>query len=182
MDLYYEMCVVSRTSHPNPKRALVIGGGDGGVLRELARYGLLLASVCALTEVMHRHTSLEEIVICELDAGVIAAAKKCVSQLDNAHIERTYGRSVSRFFRQVSTQVGCGLRRPTSDCAYNGWSSLHGAEQGSGRFITGDTGNGILASFAILQDYFDIIITDSSDPVGPASVLFEQPFYQKVIV
>ncbi len=34
----------------------------------------------------------------------------------------------------------------------------------------------------LLQDYFDIIITDSSDPVGPASVLFEKPFYQKVPV
>jgi len=27
------------------------------------------------------------------------------------------------------------------------------------------------------QDSFDCIITDSSDPVGPASVLFETPFY-----
>ena len=36
--------------HPNPRRALVIGGGDGGVLRELAK-----------------HDSLEQIVICELD-------------------------------------------------------------------------------------------------------------------
>jgi len=27
------------------------------------------------------------------------------------------------------------------------------------------------------QDSYDVIITDSSDPVGPASVLFETPFY-----
>jgi spermidine synthase len=27
------------------------------------------------------------------------------------------------------------------------------------------------------KDSFDVIITDSSDPVGPASVLFETPFY-----
>ena len=27
------------------------------------------------------------------------------------------------------------------------------------------------------QDSFDVIITDSLDPVGPASVLFEEPFY-----
>jgi spermidine synthase len=27
------------------------------------------------------------------------------------------------------------------------------------------------------QDVFDVIITDSSDPIGPASVLFETPFY-----
>ena len=28
------------------------------------------------------------------------------------------------------------------------------------------------------QNSFDVIITDSSDPVGPASVLFETPFYK----
>jgi spermidine synthase len=27
------------------------------------------------------------------------------------------------------------------------------------------------------RDSFDVIITDSSDPIGPASVLFETPFY-----
>ena len=42
-----------------PKRALVIGGGDGGVLRELAR-----------------HEELEAIDICEIDAEVIKAAKE----------------------------------------------------------------------------------------------------------
>lgn len=42
-----------------PRRALVIGGGDGGVLRELSR-----------------HSELEEIDICEIDADVIAAAKE----------------------------------------------------------------------------------------------------------
>ena len=28
------------------------------------------------------------------------------------------------------------------------------------------------------QDSFDVIITNSSDPIGPASVLFETPFYK----
>lgn len=42
-----------------PRRALVIGGGDGGVLRELGR-----------------HPELETIDICEIDADVIAAAKE----------------------------------------------------------------------------------------------------------
>ena len=27
------------------------------------------------------------------------------------------------------------------------------------------------------QNYFDVIIVDASDPVGPADVLFEKPFY-----
>ena len=42
-----------------PRRALVIGGGDGGVLRELCR-----------------HKELEAIDICEIDAEVIKAAKE----------------------------------------------------------------------------------------------------------
>ena len=42
-----------------PRRALVIGGGDGGVLRELGR-----------------HPELEKIDICEIDGEVIAAAKE----------------------------------------------------------------------------------------------------------
>ncbi len=27
---------------------------------------------------------------------------------------------------------------------------------------------------------FDVIITDSSDPIGPAKCLFERPYYEKV--
>jgi spermidine synthase len=37
----------------NPKRVLIIGGGDGGVLREIAK-----------------HTGVEEIHMCEIDKGV----------------------------------------------------------------------------------------------------------------
>jgi len=37
-------------AHPDPKRVLVIGGGDGGVLRE----------VC-------KHDSVEEAVLCDID-------------------------------------------------------------------------------------------------------------------
>ncbi|KAL2906407.1 Spermidine synthase 1 [Bienertia sinuspersici] len=41
-------------SIPNPKKVLVIGGGDGGVLREIAR-----------------HSSVEQIDICEIDEMVV---------------------------------------------------------------------------------------------------------------
>jgi spermidine synthase / saccharopine dehydrogenase (NADP+, L-glutamate-forming) len=37
-------------SHPNPRKVLVIGGGDGGVVREVLR-----------------HDSVEEIVLCDID-------------------------------------------------------------------------------------------------------------------
>lgn len=46
-----------------PRRALVIGGGDGGVLRELAR-----------------HPELEKLDICEIDAEVIEIAREFLPQ------------------------------------------------------------------------------------------------------
>ncbi|KAK9751018.1 hypothetical protein RND81_02G236500 [Saponaria officinalis] len=46
-------------SIPNPKRVLVIGGGDGGVLREVAR-----------------HSSVEHIDICEIDEMVVTVSKE----------------------------------------------------------------------------------------------------------
>ena len=46
-------------SHPAPKTALVVGGGDGGIIRELCR-----------------HSTLESIVMVELDEGVPAASKE----------------------------------------------------------------------------------------------------------
>lgn len=37
-------------THPDPKRVLVIGGGDGGVLREV-----------------EKHNSVEVVILCEID-------------------------------------------------------------------------------------------------------------------
>ena len=51
-------------AHPNPKKVLVIGGGDGGVLREIAK-----------------HPGVEEIVICEIDKDVIEVSKKYLPSL-----------------------------------------------------------------------------------------------------
>ena len=51
-------------AHPAPETALVIGGGDGGVLRELGR-----------------HPELRSLDICEIDAAVIDAAKRFLPEL-----------------------------------------------------------------------------------------------------
>ena len=57
---YHEMMAhLPYYTHPAPRKTLVIGGGDGGVLRELAK-----------------HPELEELHICEIDAEVIAACRK----------------------------------------------------------------------------------------------------------
>jgi spermidine synthase len=48
---YQEMIThLAMNSHPNPKKVLVIGGGDGGVLREVIK-----------------HASVEEAVLCDID-------------------------------------------------------------------------------------------------------------------
>jgi spermidine synthase len=44
-------------THPDPRSALIIGGGDGGSARQLLKY-----------------PSIEQVVVCELDAGVVAIA------------------------------------------------------------------------------------------------------------
>ncbi|CAI0627455.1 unnamed protein product [Linum tenue] len=57
---YQEMIThLPLSSIPNPKKVLVIGGGDGGVLREVGR-----------------HSSVEQIDICEIDKMVVDVSKQ----------------------------------------------------------------------------------------------------------
>ena len=57
---YQEMMAhIPLFAHPNPEKVLVIGGGDGGILREVAK-----------------HPGVKEIYICEIDADVIEYSKK----------------------------------------------------------------------------------------------------------
>lgn len=51
-------------SHPNPKRVLVIGGGDGGVVREVLK-----------------HSTVEEVVLCDIDEVRSALYREIGSQL-----------------------------------------------------------------------------------------------------
>lgn len=58
--VYHEMMVhVPMLSHPEPKNALIIGGGDGGILREVLR-----------------HKSIEKATIVEIDPMVIEFCKE----------------------------------------------------------------------------------------------------------
>ena len=100
------------------KRALVIGGGDGGVLRELEKY-----------------TDIEEIHICEIDEMVIDASKKHLKQC-------AIGYDDSRV--QVHIEDGfLFLER----CIKEG-------------------------------QLFDVIISDLSDPIGPAESVFNGGFIE----
>lgn len=73
--VYHEMIThVALNTHPSPKRVLVIGGGDGGAVREIVK-----------------HSSIEKVVHCEIDGAVIEVAKKYLPEiscaLDNPKVE-----------------------------------------------------------------------------------------------
>lgn len=113
---YQEMIAhIPLYAHPNPEKVLVIGGGDGGVLREIAR-----------------HSCVKEIVICELDKDVIDVSKKYLPFMAKGFDDK-----------RVTVNIMDGAKFMEEN-----------------------------------QSSFDVIITDSSDPVGPACVLFEMPFYK----
>jgi len=112
---YQEMMAhIPLFAHPNPEKVLVIGGGDGGILREIAK-----------------HPGVKEIYICEIDEDVIIFSKKYLPTLAEGYQDP-----------RVTVKIMDGAK-----------------------FMEDN------------QDVFDVIITDSSDPIGPASVLFETPFY-----
>ena len=103
-----------------PRRALVIGGGDGGVLRELAKY-----------------PELEEIHICELDEMVIKVCRKYIPQ------------------------TACGFDDPRVT-------------------IHIEDGFTFLERSAKTNQLFDVIVSDLSDPVGPAEAIFTDSFLELV--
>ncbi|GMM54272.1 spermidine synthase [Maudiozyma humilis] len=113
---YQEMIThLAVNSHPNPKKVLVIGGGDGGVLREIVK-----------------HESVEEAWLCDIDEAVIRLSKEYLPGLSCAYDHP-----------KVKVHIGDG--------------------------------------FQFLRDFkntFDVIITDSSDPEGPAETLFQKPYFQ----
>nr|VFK32257.1 MAG: spermidine synthase [Candidatus Kentron sp. MB]VFK35231.1 MAG: spermidine synthase [Candidatus Kentron sp. MB]VFK77209.1 MAG: spermidine synthase [Candidatus Kentron sp. MB] len=115
---YHEMIShVPLSVHPAPSRVLIIGGGDGGALREALR-----------------HQPVQTVQVVEIDAQVVQVCK--------------------RFFPGMTT----GFDNPRAQLIYD-----DGA-----RFI------------ANTREQFDLVISDSSDPLGPAEVLFKQSFYQNV--
>lgn len=73
--VYHEMIShIPLYTHPNPKKVLVVGGGDGGAIREILK-----------------HPSVEKAVLCEIDRSVIEECKKYLPEisceLDNPRCE-----------------------------------------------------------------------------------------------
>ena len=69
--IYHEMlCHVAMLAHDCPKSVLVIGGGDGGTLREVVK-----------------HRSVEKVILVELDSNVIEACQKHLPTLSAGAFE-----------------------------------------------------------------------------------------------
>jgi spermidine synthase len=114
--IYHEMLVhVPMMAHPDPKRVLVIGGGDGGALRRVLEYPVTKATMV------------------EIDGDVVTVSRDLLPEIAGAAFDdpRT----------ELLIDDGVAYLRDTTE-------------------------------------HFDVILVDSTDPVGPAVELFGEAFYQ----
>jgi spermidine synthase len=117
---YHEMMVhVPTLSVKNPRRALIVGGGDGAALKELLRY-----------------PCIEEVVVCELDKRVIEICSKFFPSFASAWDDK-----------RVKVKIG------------DAFEYLEKSPESS----------------------FDVILSDSTDPIGPAENLFSEKFYSLIV-
>ena len=98
-----------------PKSVLIVGGGDGGVLREVLR-----------------HPSVERAVLCEIDRSVIDLCIEHFPTVSNGAFDD----------RRAEIVIADG-------------TAYMKAQEGA----------------------FDVVLIDSTDPIGPGAVLFTKEFY-----
>ena len=114
--IYHEMLThVPILAHGVAKRVLIVGGGDGGMAREVLK-----------------HKSVEHVTMVELDAGVVEFCKEYMPNLSQGAFDDP----------RLNLVIADGAD-----------------------FMRG------------CQDKFDVIIIDSTDPIGPGEVLFTDTFY-----
>lgn len=116
--VYHEMIShIPMSYHKDPKDILVIGGGDGGTVRELVKY-----------------KGVESVTLCEIDKLVVDVSRKffpkVAGELDH---------------KKVTVKIGDGI-----DYVKN------------------------------QENKFDVVLVDSTDPIGPGEALFTKEFYQGV--
>lgn len=114
---YHEMMThVPYYAHGSVKHVCVIGGGDGGILRELAK-----------------HNEIESITLVEISDDVITLSKEHLPSLSNGAFDDPRIEVIIQDGAQFVQQ--CNKK-------------------------------------------FDLMIVDSTDPIGPGKVLFERKFYE----
>lgn len=114
---YHEMIVhVPILAHGSVREVLIIGGGDGGCLREALK-----------------HPTVERVTQVEIDQGVIDLCRTWLPSLSDSAFDHPKARVV----------IADGARF-AAEC----------------------------------QDRFDVVIVDSTDPIGPGAVLFTEAFYR----
>ncbi len=114
--IYHEMMVhVPLFSLGNAETVLIIGGGDGGVLREVLR-----------------HRSVKRVVHCEIDGAVIEMSRKYLPGISQGAFDDP----------RLELMIGDGIK-----------------------FVKETNRR------------FDAIIVDSTEPIGPAKVLFTEDFF-----
>lgn len=116
--VYHEMLAhVPLFTHPHPQNVLVIGGGDGGTIREVLA-----------------HPTVKTAVLCEIDGMVVEAC------------------------RQWIPQTAASLDDPrVRVCIEDGVEFLKKS-----------------------KEKYDVVLVDSTDPMGPATPLFGKEFYLDV--
>jgi len=113
---YHEMLVhPAMLTHPEPRKILVVGGGDGGTLREVLA-----------------HPTVEQATLAEIDRGVIDTAREALPEVHRGALDDP----------RVNVVV-C----PGED------------------FLPQN------------PDSYDVIVVDSTDPVGPGEALFSEGFF-----
>ncbi len=113
--VYHEMVAhVPLFTHPNPEHVLVVGGGDGGVIREVLK-----------------HPSVKKATLVDIDGKVIEYSKKYLPEIAGMLDDE-----------RVEVKVVDGF--------------MHIAES---------------------ENAYDVIMVDSTEPVGPAVHLFTKGFY-----
>lgn len=115
--VYHEMLAhVPIYAHGNVKTVCVVGGGDGGMLREILK-----------------HKCIEQAVLVEIDGGVVEFCKQHMPSVSDGA------------FDDPRTEV-----------------------------IIADG----IHFMATTDRKFDVIVIDSTDPIGPGEVLFSEAFYK----
>ncbi|HNR65386.1 MAG TPA: polyamine aminopropyltransferase [Atribacterota bacterium] len=115
---YHEMIAhVPLCVHPKVAEVLVIGGGDGGTVREILK-----------------HSDVKRVDVCEIDEQVVEVCRRHFPDMANSFDN----------------------------------DKVHLYYQDGAQFLT------------VRRNQYDVVIVDSTDPVGPGITLFTEQFYQSI--